>query len=119
MRLELDEAAMKGLVSEAIFQSLDEQKREALIRSALEALLLPNAEGYGRGKSPLQAAFEQALYRKANEIAADALSNRPEITKAVDDLVMDALRKFMGEKRDEMIEQIADGIRKAITGDRY
>ena len=121
MRLELDNDAMKGLVSEAIFQSFDEQKRDALVKSALEQLLQPAKDGYGnsKGKSPLQSAFEDALAMKAREVANLAVNERPEIVEAINLMVIDALKKFTEDGREAMVEKMADAIRKGITGDRY
>lgn len=119
MKLELDNDAMKGLVSEAIFQSFDAQKRDALVKSALEALLQPTKDGYGKGKSPLQQAFEDALASKARQVANEAVENKPEIIAEIDRLISDAMKKLVTENREAMVDKLADGMRKAITGDRY
>jgi hypothetical protein len=119
MKLELDNDAMKGLIGESILQSFDEQKRDAIIRAAIESLLQPIKDGYSRGKTPLQEAFEAALSFKAREMAREAIEKDSGIQAQIEALIADAQKKFFVEKREAMVDKMADALQRAITGRDY
>lgn len=122
MQLSLDNDTMKNLVSEAIFQSFDAQKREELVKVALQTLLQPPPENYSsrtKPKSPLQEAFESAIVDHARILVRESLTNRPEIKEELDKIILEGMNKFLTDKREDMVEKIADAMRKGITGERF
>ena len=117
MEIKLDENNLKELVSEAILRSLDEGQRNTLIQGAIAHLLTPPAAtSYDRKPaSPIQAAFNNALYQVANRVAAEMLTADTEITAKVKSLLVDAVDRLANETRETTVNRIADAIRRGMT----
>ena len=107
---------LNALVLEAMLSALDRDKRDELIRKALEALITPpDSRGYGiKAKSPLQEAFDQAVYDTARVIVKDMLAT-DEIRGQVRTLVAAAVGR-MTLDTDLLSERLANAITEAIRG---
>jgi hypothetical protein len=105
-------------LNEAIFSALTEEAREKLLKYALESVL-QKSSGWGN-RSPLQVAFDTAISNYANKVVAEHLENDKAWQDSIAALVQEAWLKLQGEEfRSKMIGEIAESIRKGITGDRY
>lgn len=123
MDLRVDEAGMKAVIAKAILDTLTPEAREQLITNAIkETLTVPQSSGgYGRKeRSPLQQAFDSAVYDAANRFAAQTLTNDPAFNEQLKGLFADVANKlFASETREELVSAIASTIRSALAKDRY
>lgn len=85
MEIKLDADAVKELASAAIFKSLSQESRDNAIQQAIQYLMTPekNQNYSGVTKTPLQAAFEQAIYAAARNVIADKIENDPAINASI------------------------------------
>lgn len=112
MSVNIDTETLKQLVGENILKALDEQKREALIKSALDYLLTPpSPSGYStKQPSPLQSAFNDAVTFSCRTIAKEIIEKDVETQAKIRDLIRDAVVMVMEKKREETVVKIADAI---------
>lgn len=109
--------AMNALVATAMMQALDQQKRDELIRRAIETLLTPASSNYGRGKSPLQDAFDMAVQSTAREIISEMLTteNVRDQIRTMCGKAFQAMATDDGELASGMARAIVDAIRRTYT----
>lgn len=122
MKIDLDQNALKELISESIFNSFSEDQKQVMIKSALQYLLSPQENGghYGRKQpSPLEEAFNRSISRMAEQLASTVLDNDPEVKSKLNLLIQEGITKVFMESREETVGKIADAIRKAVSGERY
>ena len=87
MKFELPKDQMQDIVSAAILQTLDDEKRAALIGEAIKYLMTAKQDrGYGYGQTPLQEAFQSALYAVAREVVTEQIKADPEIRVIIADM---------------------------------
>lgn len=117
MNISLDSEQLKSLVSEAIFKSLDEEKRNALVQGAIAHLLTPASTGYGRAKSPIEDAFMYGVQAVATRIATEILENDEKVKEKIRDLLNESLVRVMETNREETIRKLADNITRGMAFD--
>jgi hypothetical protein len=118
IKVSIDPDQIKTLVQEAILLQLTTEKREELIKQAIQALLAPVKDKYSHSydKSPLQQAFQEASYSCARDIVREEFT-KPETRAVVAKVVSDGLIKALTDptKYDELTNNVADIIVKALT----
>lgn len=93
MKLELDDAALRGLFAESLLTALTEEGRKDLLKQALVHITEPLTEKHltynhpDRGKSRLQLAFNEALDRYVRAELRKVFEEDPETKQAVETLV--------------------------------
>jgi hypothetical protein len=101
MKLELDDAALRGLFAESLLNALTEDGRKDLLKQALVHITEPLTErnlSYNhpdRGKSRLQLAFNEALDRYVRAEVRKALEEDPETKQAVESLVRSMTKEVL------------------------
>lgn len=94
---------LNALVVTALFQALDQQKRDELIKKALAALVEPNFDSRGyrsSGKSVLETAFITAVEQVANKIVIEMVSNSEEIRSRIRALCANAVERTFANSED-------------------
>lgn len=120
MDIKLDDAGMKALVSEAILQSLDAQKRDALIKEALAYLLEPKRDAYGSRLTPLQDAFREAVSNFARRTVEEMFEKETAIRDDVLKLIKDSWAALMSDQRyPKLVTKFGEAISSALTGRDY
>lgn len=120
MDIKLNEEQMQSIVSAAIFQTLDEQQKEMMIKDALKHLMTAVPRGsYGERYSPLAEAFHRAVQDQARKLATEMLENNAEINTKIQSLISEGVQQLMTDKREGTVLRIADAIVKGMTGERY
>lgn len=125
MELKLTNEGLKQAISEAILSQIDGDARETLIREAIQNLLKPDRDQYGRetpNGTVLQQAFARGVRGLAEKVVADLIENDPkvreELVALVQRLVHDmlanpetssALRKVMADAIDKAFEKVRWG----------
>lgn len=122
IQVKLEDAKIREAVSEAVLRSLDEGSRNSLIEAAIAHLLTPASDGYRKGTSPLQVLFNQAIESVAS-------SELEKVMAAEDSMLRMRLRALHEEAarrvfddmdaRQKIVDKVANGIRCAITGERF
>lgn len=117
MKIELDQETLKSVVSEAIFTSLTEQQRAAMIQAALSYLMTPAEDhrGYGAKTSPIQSAFNSALTGVANRIASEMLTADTTVQTHIKGLIEESVARMVSENRENTVNKIADAIAEGLT----
>lgn len=118
MELSLKDIDMKELVSKAIFDSLDEKKKEDLLKTALQNVLAPNSSLYSRN-SALQDAFNEAVRIKSREILLDKLEKDEGFKNEVNRLIADVMDKVFNKRREEVIDKMVEGFMYVYTKQNY
>lgn len=111
MEIKLDSQQLQELMAQAVFASLDEVKRDVLIKGAIQHLITkPHGNGYYDRTSPIEDAFRAAVRQVAEKIANDMLNNDADLTAKIRALVNEALVRLMDTNREKTVEKIADAI---------
>jgi hypothetical protein len=88
MEIKLDSEAFAGIASAAIFESLAAESRELIIKQALQHLMTPTKAQFGTpGITPLQEAFNQAIYQVATKTIREKIEEDPEVNKYIYDML--------------------------------
>lgn len=114
----IENEALRALVTDAIFKSIDEKKRDELLKAALSGLLEPKRDGYSyENKSQLQRAFDDAVYHVAREIVKEHVTTNAQWRAGIQKVVNAALDRVMADdtNRDLLITNVAAAISKALT----
>jgi hypothetical protein len=112
VEIKLDNDLLKSVVSEAIVKSLDEEKRNALIQGAIQALLTPQQTSgyYGRKETPVEQAFNEAVRNVAHKVAEEMLAGDERVRARLKELMNAALVKVMDDNREATVTKIADAL---------
>lgn len=137
--LDINDEAMMAVISKAVLQSITKERQEELLTKAVTSLLqAPREAGsrYGhRNKTVLQECFDDAAREVARKKCVEHL-NKPDQLDKIERLVSDAAQKALGlhvraecddpdgkegesSVRSKLVEEMADGMRKGLFGDRY
>jgi hypothetical protein len=87
MNLNLDEAAIASVLSQAILEGIGEQGRDNLIAQAVTHIMKTPRDRYGvpnGQETPLQVAFSSAIHSYVNKAVQDVVDNSEELRNAVD-----------------------------------
>lgn len=118
MQLQLDDGQLKSLISEAILQSLDEQKKDALIKASLQHLLTEESVNYGSKRpSPLEQAFRHAANDVAREVAREQLLNNADFKSQVQKLMQEAMNIVFEKKAEAIADKLGDAIANGLGRD--
>lgn len=120
MELKVDEQTMQSLVAKAMFDSMTSEQRDKLVTNAITSLLATPSSQYDKTPA-IQRLFNEQVEAAARNIARERLATDESFKASVMRIFGDAAAKCFGdgERRDKIIEALADAMRKAITGDRY
>ena len=120
VEINIDDDKMKGIVAEAVLQTLDAESRASLIKAAILHLLTPLAQGaYGRA-SPLQEAFNRAVSSVAHDMARELVEKDDALMAQITKLYAEASeRLFQEEGREKMVLELQTSMRRCLTGERY
>jgi hypothetical protein len=120
--IKLEDGKIREAVTEAVLRSIDENSRNTLIEAAIAHLLTPSKDGYNKGTSPLQIIFNQAIERVASsEMEKVMATEESSLRIRIRVLHEEAVKRVFDdvEARAKIVETVATGIRRAITGERY
>ena len=119
MNINIPAETWGAMVGAAVMQSVTPENRDVLIQEAIRHLLTKDTSSFGGGRSPLQKAFDEAVYQEAKTQVAAFVGSQ--LTEAVESVVRESLVKaFDGERKTKLVENIADAIVKAFrVEDRY
>ena len=120
MDVKLDSATMEGLVSKAIFDMLTEDKRDELIRGAIQSLMKrPSGSGYN-AMTELERLFAEAAQTAARKLIIQKLDGDAAFQDGVKQVFEKAwVGAFTGDAGDKLAEKMSGAFRQALTGDRY
>jgi hypothetical protein len=107
-KMEINLKEFEGIFEKAIFQALDQEKKDILIQGALESLLKKSTERYDYGKSELEKIFEQSLSIVARNLITKSLLEDNQITDQIDTLFKDVIKLVMETNREETVRKMAD-----------
>jgi hypothetical protein len=119
MKLDIPADQFGSLVGAAIMQTVTQENRDTLVKEAIQHLLTP-VKGYGSNppKSPLQNAFDYAVEQKAKDVIGQTLDGM--LSEKVKEVVEESLvRAFAEERKDKLVQNIADAIIKGFSVERY
>lgn len=116
MEIKLDAEAAASIASAAIFDSLSQDARDSVIKTAIEFLLTPekNRNNYGAGETPLQQAFNNAIREVAFRIVKEKIENDPQVEEAILDLLGPLLTSAMKVEGENYESKLADAIGQAL-----
>ena len=117
MHVELPKEQFGELIGAAVMQSITQESRDTLIKAAIQNLLAkPDPSGYGEKLSPLQKAFNSAVYTCAVEIVRQKIE--AELSDKIKDVVSEALEKaFTSERKDQLVNNMTEAIIKGFRVD--
>lgn len=118
MEIKLDNLNFQEVFTAAIMQTLDADKKEQLIKGALQFLLSKTNDRYNN-KTPLQDAFEIALRAETINVARDYLKDNEEVKAALEGLIVDAVKKITTDAREQTVDKLADKIIEGLYSDKY
>lgn len=110
----IDSKEMNELLSKAIMSSLDESKRDILIKAALDHLVTRDNSYYGGRKSPIEDAFQSAVQKVATQIAEQLVVGNAEVMEKMRSLVNEALLRLTETNREQTVTRLADVITQAM-----
>ena len=111
MDIKIDTPQMQELIAQAVFASLDEVKRDVLIKGAIQHLITKDhSRSYGASTSPIEDAFRHAVRDVASKIASEMLTNDSDITTKIRALLNEALVLLMENNRESTVANLANAI---------
>jgi hypothetical protein len=110
---------MRDVVKEAMFNALDQAKRDELVKSALASLLKEPAGVYGGDKTtPLQNAFESEARIICRELVKEFLSGdsgeAAKLREGIREVVVKGWERAL-TRGDDIVEKIASSIAYNIS----
>jgi hypothetical protein len=115
------DTAMKALVIEAMYKSLDADKREALIRSAIATLLSPSTKGhgyYGSQTTLLQDAFNDAIQQVARELVFEEVRKEGPIRERIRALCGEAMGRLVLADDGALATELSTALVRALRDSR-
>lgn len=116
MDIKLDNINFQEVFTAAIVQSLDENKKQELLKGAVASLFQKSE--YSK-KTKLQEAFESAMQQKAIEYIKDFIDTDPQVKESIFGLIRDAVVKINSEARDKTVGKIAEKIIEGLYSEKY
>lgn len=103
---------LKALVTTAIFEGLEQQKRDELVRQAIESLLARQDGGYqyGDSRTKIQRAFDEAVYAVAREECRKAVQEDPRVRERIRELLVKGTEALLQD------ESVINSFASAISG---
>lgn len=98
---------IKSIISDAILKSLDQGKRDLLIKESIQYLITPKeSNSYGKkSETPMQEMFRQSCRYFAEEIIQKEIEENAEIRKAISDVMTQGL--LLALKESDLPHQFA------------
>lgn len=114
MKIDLgDSEQLKAIMSAAIFQSLDDVKKEAMIKQAIAHLLAPGEPVYQGGKrrpSLLEEAYQWAVETHAKRMAHEILEQDDTVKGQIRSLLSEAMERALVTHREATVERLANAL---------
>lgn len=102
---------IKTLVTDAMFKTLDQAKRDELIRAALASILKEDfSRLHGHTDSPLSQAFQDAANQVCREIVREKLEKDPEFVKQIRGVIDDAFENVLKKQRPKLVQSVTDAL---------
>jgi hypothetical protein len=117
IKLQLDPVAMREATSQAIMGILTPEIRATIIQQAISALLAPSTNSWERGKTPIEAAFTQAVMQIANQSALTLVKDDIAVRNKLDDLLRETANKILNADREKLATRMADAFISSIRRD--
>ena len=113
--MQLNTPDMTAIVSKAILDSLDAQKRDLLIQEALRGLMEPPKGSYSSNKSVLQEMFAKEAANVASEVIREKLQNDPVVKAKLESMVSEVVAVVVAEDS-KLRSVVRESIEKAFRG---
>lgn len=114
MKLDLDEATMRGLVSEAILRGIDDKARDTIVKDAVTYLLKEQSDSYGTQlPAPITSAFRNAIHGVAESVVRDMVKNDESIRARIVDIAQQAFTKAL--ESDDIVHKMALALTSGLT----
>ena len=123
-RLQITDDAMKSAVVKAVIDSMEPHLMQEMVASAVKDFITKPDKTSGRSytdrQTPLEEAFQYAVTQLARDAVRDQLAENGQLMEKIKAAIQEAIVKaFEGEKRDEMIDHMADAVGAAFKVSRY
>lgn len=118
MEIKLDNLNFQEVFTAAIMQTLDAEKKDQLIKGAMQFLLSKPGNSYS-STTPLQDAFQSALREETTKVAREYLNSNQEIQKSLEGLIVDAVKNITVDAREKTVQKIAEKIIEGLYSDKY
>jgi hypothetical protein len=118
--IQWNEEQLKGIVSEALLRSLDENTREVLIRDAITYLLTPKEKVnmYSSDRTPLQSTFYYAVEQVAHKVIRELLTQEDGPYWArFRGAVQQAFDKVFADPNSQLTDRLAGAISRAFMAE--
>lgn len=120
MKLELEDPQLKSLISEAIYASLTQEKKDALIAAAISNLMAPVTDfGHGQKVTILQREFNDAIRGIAREIITKEIEGNSEIKQKINGMIAAAVTLMTETNRESIVTKVSEAIYRGLTQERY
>jgi hypothetical protein len=116
VKFTIDPEEAKLMVREALMGAMTPEKRDELLREAIEQLL----KGSWTNASELQRMFTLAAGSVAQKICIEEF-DKPELRAKIRELVLDSVNRLFNDKDlyDKLSEKLSDAIGRALIGRDY
>jgi|688.fasta_scaffold525588_4 hypothetical protein len=103
---------LQKMLETAMFESLDETKKDLLIKSALTHLTeVPK----WKDQTPLQEMFYQCVYEEAQNTVKNLLADNPQIQSSIAALVENLIKEMIAKHTPVFIDGLAEVIGQSLT----
>ena len=115
----LNDEVVQAALKTAVLTAIGKTGQEAIIKYVVDYLTRSSKDNYGRMAGPLYDIINREADKIAREMIDERLKTDETLTKHIEQLFVDGMKRFMEGDRDKVVQSIADSLRKAVTGDRY
>lgn len=119
--LSLSDSQLQDIVAKAVLDSITPETRERVIKEAVNSVLQKPTKrnSWDTEKSQFQRSFDNAVEAYVNTYAREVLQNDEAFKAGIQSLFADVAKKlFSDERRDEIVNSIADQIRHGLSRER-
>jgi hypothetical protein len=117
MDLKLSDEQLNGVIAGAVLQAMTPEARQELLAKAVGSLLTPKKESWQKdAKSPLQEAFERAVFSVAHDVCREELKNDTVVREKVRGMVVAAVEKAM-LNQEKIVENLAARLSDLLSRD--
>lgn len=113
MDFNIPDTQLHLIVSAAVMQALDPEKKEALIQGAICSLL--RTEGSPDSKTKLELVFDEALLGVAKKLCFEMLETDEGLKKKIRTLIHSAFSKFFEKSQEDLADKLAIALSQALT----
>lgn len=116
--INMDAEALQQATLQALMGVLTPEMRDSLIQKAIQEIMKPQTNGYGRAaKSLLEQAFENGVERICREEMVNILTSDSNLRERINELLRITADKVLSADQEKLTQRMADSFVSSLRRD--